>query len=269
MRKTLSNLTTEELENWEAARDEVNRRLAAARSQGVLPMLGGIKMGRWSLTDKSIRTPKNLFVEAVCDCGKTGKPCINLLIKGHTLSCGCFRIHALTTHGHSTALIPGKITRTLRAYRHMIARCSNPNYKNFHRWGGRGIKVCDRWLESFQNFLDDMGECPPKLTIERINNDGNYEPGNCKWVTQAQQMRNTSRTHFVIYKGQKICLQDLSILCGVNRYTIYIRLKRGWTVDEAVQPANKKFSTKSKRNLLSPDLANQPKVSGSLPLVFY
>ena len=77
----------------------------------------------------------------------------------------------------------------------MRQRCLNPKTHQFKDWGGRGITVCDRWLHSFENFLADMGECPPKLTLDRIDNDGNYEPNNCRWTTMREQRLNQRRMY--------------------------------------------------------------------------
>lgn len=79
---------------------------------------------------------------------------------------------------------------TYQVWRNMIYRCYNPNNKSFKNYGGRGIKVCDEWRFSFQTFLHDMGERPPRLTLDRINNDGNYTPGNCRWATYKEQNNN-------------------------------------------------------------------------------
>lgn len=94
---------------------------------------------------------------------------------------------ARTTHGMTG-------TRTYRSWESMKRRCLNPNERAFPNYGGRGITVCERWLASFENFFADMGECPPGLTLDRRNNDGNYEPGNCRWATYSEQARNR-RSH--------------------------------------------------------------------------
>lgn len=92
-------------------------------------------------------------------------------------------------------------TATYNSYRSMIDRCTNPNNKAWHRYGGRGISVCDRWRESYQAFLDDMGQKPVNLSIDRIDNDGNYEPSNCRWATHEQQMRNRASKRVTKYLG--------------------------------------------------------------------
>ena len=97
-------------------------------------------------------------------------------------------------HGHNRR---GKQSPTYNAWAHAIQRCTNPNYRRYDRYGGRGITVCERWRGpggvGFANFLDDMGERPPGLTLDRIDNDGNYEPGNCRWATWSEQASNKSR----------------------------------------------------------------------------
>lgn len=140
----------------------------------------------------------------VCDCGVLYIVSGCDLRRGHTTSCGCLarglaRERLITrnrsippnlSHGH--ALRSGR-TAEFRAWIGMIQRCQNPKIKSFARYGGRGISVCPQWLESFQNFLDDVGLKPaPKLSIDRINNDGNYEPGNVRWATSLEQARNRS-----------------------------------------------------------------------------
>lgn len=141
-----------------------------------------------------------------CDCGKDGVYFLNNLKRGHTVSCGCFRQEISVErgralglkakghkysirHGHSRTS-EGKNSPTYLSWKGMISRTTNPNVHNFNNYGGRGISVCDRWRNSFENFLEDMGERPPGHTLDRVNNNGNYEPGNCRWATWKEQAIN-------------------------------------------------------------------------------
>ena len=135
-----------------------------------------------------------------CDCGvKVVIPTFHLR-GGNTLSCGCFREELRSTykrtHGASR-------TRPYGIWSDMIKRCTNPNHKFWSRYGGRGIRICDAWLR-YENFIADMGEPPPKYSIERKNNDGNYEPGNCIWVDQKTQRRNRSDSKFIVLRGKRM-----------------------------------------------------------------
>lgn len=128
-----------------------------------------------------------------CDCGGTATVRSDALKSGHIRSCGCLnneqrRINLdTTTHGYAKA---GAQTRTYSAWLNMRRRCYESTNSKYHRYGGRGIGVCARWRTSFENFLSDMGECPSGLTLDRSNNDGDYKPGNCKWVTMKEQCNN-------------------------------------------------------------------------------
>lgn len=106
----------------------------------------------------------------------------------HAAKCRENRIRVI--HGHAPRT---GITRTYRIWCAMRARCQYPSINGYADYGGRGITVCDRWREDFRNFLADMGECPPGLSIDRVDNDGNYEPGNCRWATSLEQRRNQRR----------------------------------------------------------------------------
>lgn len=120
-----------------------------------------------------------------CDCGKTHISARTFLRRGDTKSCGCARWKA--KHGHNRM---GGRSATYQTWHGMLQRCTNPNVSRYRRYGGRGIAVCDRW-RIFGNFLEDMGERPHGKTLDRIDNDGNYEPMNCRWATPKEQSANT------------------------------------------------------------------------------
>jgi hypothetical protein len=121
------------------------------------------------------------------------------------------------------------------AWEHMIRRCTEPSHPAWDRYGGRGIKVCDRWLESFAAFAEDMGpKLDPALTLDRIDNDAGYEPGNCRWATRTQQMRNMSRNRLLTIDGETMPVSAWAERSGVNRSTIFARIYKGWAPKAAV-----------------------------------
>lgn len=146
-------------------------------------------------------------------------------------------------HGH---VIGGKPTRIYRIWEGMRDRCNNPNNPRYSRYGGRGIKVCKRW-DVFENFLADMVEVPShRHSIDRIDNDGDYSPENCRWATDHQQSRNHSRNRFFTHDGKTMCLKDWAMHVGVNVNTLRQRLERGITFADAIKPTDS-VPTKNKR----------------------
>lgn len=129
-----------------------------------------------------------------CDCGREAVACGSMLRSNRQKSCGCLKreriIAQSTKHGHARRT--GQRTRTYNSWREMVKRTTNPRHPRWADWGGRGITVCDAWRD-YRQFLADMGERPPNTTLDRIDNDGNYEPGNCRWATPHQQRINRRR----------------------------------------------------------------------------
>ena len=151
--------------------------------------MAGRTIGRWTVLGDAGLKNGNRHWLCRCSCG-TEKP-VNgeSLRRGDTHSCGCARKNHLI-HGHSPAR---RKTREYAAWANAKERCYNPNVSNYHRYGGRGITMCDDWRHDFGRFLADMGPCPSGLSLDRINNDGPYDPGNCRWATRLQQNRNKSK----------------------------------------------------------------------------
>ena len=134
-----------------------------------------------------------------CDCGKTTIVQSACLRTGHTKSCGCYGITHSIIHGEAKH---GQRTKEYSAWRTMKDRCLNPRNSRYDSYGGRGIRVCNRWLHNYENFLFDMGRSPEGLTMERIDNNGNYEPGNCKWATQKEQACNRRDNVYIEHNGK-------------------------------------------------------------------
>ena len=174
------------------------------------------------------------FVECRCDCGtELNVLCANLNV-GNSTSCGCRRFEAFqksaTRHGES-------YTRLYRTWRSMRQRCSNPNHADYGNYGGRGIAVCSEW-ENYETFRDwaIRNGYDNRLTIERKNTDGNYEPGNCCWITQAKQCQNMRTSVFVTAWGETKCAAEWARdpRCRVHRETILRRVKHGKRGEECL-----------------------------------
>ena len=125
----------------------------------------------------------------------------------------------------------------------MISRCHRQSDQAFVCYGGRGIAVCQRWRESFEAFLADMGPRPDGTSIDRIDNDGDYEPGNCRWATPKEQSRNTRTVKRVVYEGQEVTMRDLAERLGLSANTLWQRIDRGWPENRWHEPPGHGFAS--------------------------
>lgn len=137
------------------------------------------------------------------------------------------KLHHLTKHGMSK-------TRTYKSWGMMKSRCLNPKFDRYYDYGGRGIKICNRWLK-FENFLEDMGQAPAGKSLDRKNNDGDYTPSNCRWATPRQQSNNTRSNKNIEYQGTIKSVAEWSRTLGINVETLYTRLSEpGWDINRAL-----------------------------------
>lgn len=209
----------------------------------ILVDIMGKRFGRLlvvGLAGKPEGSPQYKF-ECLCDCGIFRSVNWTSLQNGSTRSCGCLNRELTkqrcTTHGKSH-------TKEWQILHQIKARCTNPNNVSWDRYGGRGIKVCQRWLDSYDDFFADVGHRPSnRHSLDRINNDGNYEPGNVRWATMVEQSRNTRRNKMYEWKGNSYCVTDLADAVGMPRMRLASRLRAGWALERAI---------------------NQPRVGGEL-----
>lgn len=205
----------------------------------------GERHGRFVVLGISHRVPTKsggvrAFWKCLCDCGT------EFVVRGDGMgtnarSCGC--LHRETAaqlqfkHG-------GTGTPEYSAWCDMKKRCLNQTDESFKDYGARGIKICSRWIDSFENFLADMGSRPSKThSLDRIDNNGNYEPGNCKWSTDVQQIRNRRCTQRLECNGENYTIAEWSEKSGLDYDTIKCRIKSGWNPIDAVTKPSRNRNT--------------------------
>lgn len=207
-------------------------------TNGTVTITVGDKIGLWEvLSIVNGRTKTNCFCR--CKCGREKYVRAVRLANGESTACNrCGH----KTHGKCRTSIYG-------IWNQMIQRCYNPNTRFYDRYGGRGITVCERW-KTFENFLADMGERPGKMEIDRYpNNDGNYEPGNCRWATRTQQTRNQRSNALLTFNGRTMCIAAWSEETGVPPTTISQRIKRGWSIERTfTQPVDSRRGPKNRKS---------------------
>ena len=199
--------------------------------------LTGKKFGYLTVLEKAGSDPKRAEWRWLCrcDCGNLTIVPSYRLRHGGVTSCGCHQFDR-----NFCSKKAKNNPRLWRIYRGMRTRCSNNNYPYFHRYGGRGIKVCDEWMK-FDAFCDwalanGYNEDAPakEMSLDRINVDKDYSPDNCRWATSVQQANNTSRNHIISANGKSMTIAEWARETGIGQHTISARLKYGWSQAEAV-----------------------------------
>lgn len=176
-----------------------------------------------------------------CDCGTEKVVFAEYMKAGRVVSCGCRGVECRRFGGGSKRSHLPEVQRTRGIWRNISDRCHNPQSTNYPGYGGRGIAVCDRWRASFDDFLEDVG-VPPSIdhSLDRYpDQNGNYEPGNVRWATTAEQARNKRNNRNLTHDGRTQCLEDWSRELGLAPGALGARLKAGWSVERALTTPNK------------------------------
>lgn len=195
---------------------------------------------------REVYGPARREVECRCSCGGTAVLSISSLKRGLVKSCGCYRREC----GRAKSLSHG-MTKTpeYTTWKTMRQRTTNPRNPCFPLYGGRGIKVCEKWKGSFPAFLADMGQRPsPIHSIDRINVNGDYEPGNCRWATPVEQARNTRSNRIVVYLGREMTMSEAAELAGLNLSSVYKRIGRGLPMEGWFSPSRSNFNSSKHRH---------------------
>lgn len=201
------------------------------------PDVVGKKFNRLTVLDyskasKSERIPSKVF--CVCECGNRQWASYRDVKHGHTKSCGCYQREATslarTTHGYRRRI---KKPGMYGVWVTMRRRCNDSKDPKYLSYGARGIRVCKRWSK-FENFLEDMGDRPKGMTLERKDNDKGYCKKNCRWATTQEQSRNKQQTVWVEVNGKRMCLKEATDLLGLKYGTIQARIRKGWSKERAL-----------------------------------
>lgn len=186
--------------------------------------LTGQRFGRLEVLSIDEAVKERSYYSCKCECGKIKSIRGSHLSAGRSTSCGCYAAEQASkrnrTHGKSG-------TREYNAWKCARDRCSKPNHQNFKRYGGRGITMCERWMDSFEAFLSDMGPCLNRLTLDRRDNNGPYSPENCRWTTQKVQCQNQQKTLVITHNGETHCFREWARRSGIAYSTLRKRYDKG------------------------------------------
>lgn len=194
--------------------------------------LQGKKFGRLTVIKRHGSLKMRRAWLCQCDCGKTVIRHTDHLRSGHTNSCGCLNRDSLMDRN----VIHGKNrSKEHRIWCGIKSRCLNPKDTCYHNYGGRGIGICERWM-TFENFLNDMGDCPDGMTIDRIDNDKDYDPGNCRWATAVEQANNSRKNHMIEFEGKTLSMAEWSRILNIPYSKLRTRINTlKWSAENALK----------------------------------
>lgn len=194
--------------------------------------LTGQTFGRWSVVRLAKVVRYRAMWHCQCNCGATAEIAGSSLSAGNSRSCGCYRNDVARARVFEHGMCGTRIWNTWHG---MLQRCNDKTSTTYKNYGGRGIKVCEQW-KSFENFYADVGDPPPNRTLDRINNNGHYEPGNWRWATYKEQSNNRRSNTWITAFGRTQTMAQWSDELGVKRATICQRISRGASNEESLRP---------------------------------
>lgn len=201
--------------------------------------LTGKSFGRWTVINeaepKYYSNRRIRYWNCRCDCGVERAVKEQSLKDGSSNSCGCYHSDIMHTVGRNRVTHGQSNTRLYRVYRHMICRCTNPHDIRYARYGGRGIRVCDEWnsFEAFYQWSMLTGYDDTK-SIDRIDNNGDYRPDNCRWVSISEQANNKSTTRLIEYQGESMSIAEWAVKLGMPYKKLHKRIYSGWSPEKAL-----------------------------------
>lgn len=194
--------------------------------------LTGQRFGRLVVLSRAQNKGAATAWNCLCECGNHTIVRSDHLRSEHTESCGCYLDEVRVTHGHTRG---GKWSREYQAWLNARTRCYNPKFIQFGDWGGRGIKMCEKWKDDFSAFYRDMGPCPEGRGLNRIDNDGDYRPGNCEWASNKDQNRNRRNSRYLECSGERKILTDWAAELGISPSNLSQKLKKGIRLESLVE----------------------------------
>lgn len=188
----------------------------------------GGKFNKWTVVDH-FKNDREVMFKCICDCGNAKDVCARNVLNGRSKSCGCFKKEYAVTHGEAS-----NRTMEYNIWSNMKSRCLNKSNRDYDKYGGRGIFICEEWVGSYETFLMDMGRSPSKKhSVDRIDNNSGYCPENCRWVMQYEQLRNTRRNVNITFNGITKTAQDWANDLNMTRSAFVKRLKN-WGLERAL-----------------------------------
>lgn len=201
--------------------------------------LAGKTFNRLTVIERAENKRRRVHWKCKCSCGNIVIIDRCHLVTGNTKSCGCLKkesiVKRFTKHAMCDSL-------EYCIWKEMIKRCNNQNHKEYKNYGGRGIKVCEEWRNDFIKFFNYMGKKPsPKHSIDRIDNDGDYKPGNCRWATPSEQSNNKRSNNKITLHGITMNISQWADFVGIQYDTLWARIRYGWPPAKAIfQPVHKR-----------------------------